>query len=103
MPKMSEDFCIRFQEPPIGNLERKTGNDGTMRCFSDKCTRVHKDVDPNNKSDVDAAMETAFYMKDIVAHRANNRAKNHVPPSLDNRGTDGVYGAPGQVDGWGYT
>ena len=102
LPKMSEDFCIRFQKPPVGNGERKIGADVVPRCLNDKCTRVHKDMDPINKIDFAAAMETAQYMKDIAEWRANNRAKMHVLPGLDSKGTDGVYGAPRQVDGGGY-
>ena len=92
---------MKFQKEPIGFNERKMRPDGVMGCFREDCPRVHKEIDPNNRSDVAAAQETAKYMKDIAAHRKNNRAKNHVLPGLG-KGPDRVFGEPGKADSWGF-
>ena len=69
--KLDQDYCILFQEPPIGQCVVKSNGewshrrklaDGTWTCLRPGCKRVHLDVPDSQRS---AAMEIKSYMEDV--------------------------------------
>ena len=66
--KMDVEWCLRFQDDPIGFRDRLQKEDGAMRCSIQGCTKMHADI-PTDSPDYAKAVELARSTKLLKEHR----------------------------------
>ena len=73
IPKLDKDYCMHFQQPPLGPcvfeegkwIGRQQLGDGTWVCLKPGCRRIHEEVPTDQQP---AAMDLRSYIDDLNGH-----------------------------------
>ena len=74
MEKMSQPYCYRYQDPPVGRATREKAPDGSECCNNWKCRMIHQIIDKTHDDWKIACRNTELY-QEIKEFREGERRK----------------------------